>query len=115
MKMVNQEEEFNATLFDAKNFYYIGNYMSCINSILPHQKTPSPDLLSYMYLSYLAIDSGRLIPSEIKENDATPLLAFRYLYNYLNYPEKREDVLQFFGEKLTQDIGETVCVFEFEE
>lgn len=81
--------------------------MSCINTVLPEQTTGTPDLLAYSYYSYLAIESARLINSEIKENNPTALVAFRYLYEYLENPEKREEITQFFINKLQGDLGDT--------
>ncbi|CAD7094118.1 unnamed protein product [Hermetia illucens] len=101
------DDTSNALLFDARNFYYIGNFMSCINTVLPEQTTGTPDLLAYSYYSYLAIESARLINSEIKENNPTALVAFRYLYEYLENPEKREEITQFFINKLQGDLGDT--------
>ncbi|XP_055370981.1 coatomer subunit epsilon [Condylostylus longicornis] len=118
----NSEAEENGILFDARNFYYIGNFMNCINTILPEQTTGTPELLAYSYLSYLAIQSGRLINSEIDSDNKTALVAFRYLYDYFENPEKREEIVSFFQEKLQQDVGETniwqiaaAIIFDHEE
>lgn len=103
----DENEDFNATLFDARNFYYIGNFMNSINTVLPEQSTGSPELLAYSYYSYLAIESARLITSEIKPDNSTALVAFRYLNDYLEKPEEREEIVQFFVDKLQKDIGDT--------
>lgn len=94
------DEDTNSTLFYARNEYYIGNFMGSINFILPEQSTAGTELLSYMYLSYLAVDSGRLIANEIKEDNSTPLLALRYVHDAFEHPSKTEEILQLLTDKL---------------
>lgn len=100
------DTEVNATLFDARNFYYIGNFMGCINIVLPEQTTGTADLLAYSYYSYFAIDSGRVVQTEIKENNGTELIALRSLHDYIEKPEKREEIVQTYMQKLQETVGE---------
>lgn len=95
-------DEINQTLFDARNFYYIGNFLNCINTVVPEQSTGTPELLAYAYYAYLAIDSGRLISGEIKENNPTALIAFRHVLDYIEKPAKREEIVQYFVEKVQE-------------
>ncbi|XP_065357736.1 coatomer subunit epsilon [Calliphora vicina] len=101
MSKIAQEEDTNSTLFYARNEYYIGNFMGSVNFVLPEQGTAGAELLSYMYLSYLAIDSGRLIASDIKDNNNTALLALRYINEAFEQPDKIEEIL----EKLTDKVA----------
>lgn len=107
MSKIPQEEDTNSTLFYARNEYYIGNFMGSVNFVLPEQGTAGAELLSYMYLSYLAIDSGRLIASDIKENNTTPLLALRYISEAFEQPEKIEDVLEKLTDKVASEEDDT--------
>ncbi|XP_055858115.1 coatomer subunit epsilon [Episyrphus balteatus] len=105
--MKSNEDDCNSTLFYARNEYYIGNFMGSINVALPEQSTGNSELLSYMYLSYLAIDSGRLILSDIKENDSTPLQALRHVYEAIENPSKIEEILQILNDKCAAEEDET--------
>lgn len=107
MSKMSQEEDTNSTLFYARNEYYIGNFMGSVNFVLPEQGTAGSELLSYMYLSYLAIDSGRLIASDIKENNSTPLLALRYINEAFEQPDKVEDILTKLTDKVAGEEDET--------
>ncbi|XP_004533883.1 coatomer subunit epsilon [Ceratitis capitata] len=106
-KPLQSEEDTNSTLFYARNEYYIGNFMGSINFVLPEQGTATTDLLSYMYLSYLAIDSGRLIASDIKENNSTALLALRYVNEAFEQPSKIESILEKLTDKVASEEDET--------
>ncbi|XP_014086326.1 coatomer subunit epsilon [Bactrocera oleae] len=106
-KAVQNEEDTNSTLFYARNEYYIGNFMGSINFVLPEQGTATTDLLSYMYLSYLAIDSGRLIATDIKENNNTALLALRYVNEAFEQPAKIESILEKLTDKVASEEDET--------
>ncbi|CAD6996780.1 unnamed protein product [Ceratitis capitata] len=106
-KPLQSEEDTNSTLFYARNEYYIGNFMGSINFVLPEQGTATTDLLSYMYLSYLAIDSGRLIASDIKENNSTALLALRYVNEAFEQPAKIESLLEKLTDKVASEEDET--------
>lgn len=103
----SNEDDCNSTLFYARNEYYVGNFMGSVNVALPEQSTGNPELLAYMYLSYLAIDSGRLILSDIHENNQTSLLALRYVHEALENPSKCEEILQTLNTKCTEDEDET--------
>ncbi|XP_055922259.1 coatomer subunit epsilon-like [Eupeodes corollae] len=105
--IIPNEDDCNSTLFYARNEYYVGNFMGSINVVLPEQSSGNSELLSYMYLSYLAIDSGRLILSDIKENNSTPLLALRYVHEAIENPTKIEEILQIINEKCCADEDET--------
>ncbi|XP_011197251.1 coatomer subunit epsilon [Bactrocera dorsalis] len=106
-KAVQNEEDTNSTLFYARNEYYIGNFMGSINFVLPEQGTATTELLSYMYLSYLAIDSGRLIATDIKENNNTALLALRYVNEAFEQPAKIESILEKLTDKVASEEDET--------
>lgn len=99
-KSLQNDEDTNSTLFYARNEYYIGNFMGSINFVLPEQGTANSELLSYMYLSYLAIDSGRLIASDIKETNNTALLALRYVYEAFEQPSRTEELLNLLTDKV---------------
>ncbi|XP_064546890.1 coatomer subunit epsilon [Drosophila montana] len=101
------DEDVNSALFDARNEYYIGNFMGSINFVLPEQGTAGAELLSYMYLSYLAIDSGRIIASDIKENTTTPLLALRLVHEAFEQPSRTEELLEKLTDKVASDEDET--------
>lgn len=100
-KNFQNDEDTNSALFYARNEYYIGNFMGSINLVLPQGQTASSELASYMYLSYLAIDSGRLIASDIKETDKTDLLAIRLIHEAFEQPNRIETIL----EKLTDKVA----------
>ncbi|XP_054743930.1 coatomer subunit epsilon [Anastrepha obliqua] len=106
-KSLQNEEDTNSTLFYARNEYYIGNFMGSINFVLPEQGTATTELLSYMYLSYLAIDSGRLIVTDIKENNNTALLALRYVHEAFEQPSKIENILDKLTDKVATEEDET--------
>ncbi|BFF94275.1 coatomer subunit epsilon [Drosophila madeirensis] len=101
------DEDTNAVLFDARNEYYIGNFMGSINFVLPEQGTAGAELLSYMYLSYLAIDSGRIIASDIKEGSSTPLQALRLVHEAFEQPSRCEEVLEKLTDKVAGEEDET--------
>ncbi|XP_067621131.1 coatomer subunit epsilon [Eurosta solidaginis] len=105
-KSLISDEDTNSTLFYARNEYYIGNFMGSINLVLPEQGTATPELLSYMYLSYLAIDSGRLIASDIKESNNTPLKALRYVNEAFEQPAKMEEILNKLTDKVATEEDE---------
>uniref|UniRef100_A0A1A9W3Y6 Coatomer subunit epsilon n=1 Tax=Glossina brevipalpis TaxID=37001 RepID=A0A1A9W3Y6_9MUSC len=107
MSKILQEEDTNSTLFYARNEYYIGNFLGSVNFVLPEQGTASTELLSYMYLSYLAIDSGRLVASYVKENNETPLLALRYVHEAFEQPDNIEDILSKLMDKVSTEEDET--------
>ncbi|KAH8260326.1 hypothetical protein KR026_009498 [Drosophila bipectinata] len=107
MSRQQNEEDTNSALFDARNEYYIGNYMGSINFVLPDQSTAGPELLSYMYLSYLAIDSGRIVASDIKENNSTPLQALRLVHEAIEQPSRTEELLEKLTDKVAGDEDET--------
>ncbi|KAH8329227.1 hypothetical protein KR074_006015 [Drosophila pseudoananassae] len=107
MSRQQNEEDTNSALFDARNEYYIGNYMGSINFVLPEQSTAGPELLSYMYLSYLAIDSGRIVASDIKENNSTPLQALRLVHEAFEQPSRTEELLEKLTDKVAGDEDET--------
>ncbi|XP_017095622.2 coatomer subunit epsilon [Drosophila bipectinata] len=107
MSRQQNEEDTNSALFDARNEYYIGNYMGSINFVLPDQSTAGPELLSYMYLSYLAIDSGRIVASDIKENNTTPLQALRLVHEAIEQPSRTEELLEKLTDKVAGDEDET--------
>ncbi|XP_075149165.1 coatomer subunit epsilon [Haematobia irritans] len=104
---MSQEEDTNSTLFYARNEYYIGNFMGSVNFVLPESSGSGSELLSYMYLSYLAMDSGRLIANDIKENNNTPLLALRYIHEAFEQPNKVEDILNKLTDKVAGEEDET--------
>lgn len=107
MSKMAQEEDTNSSLFYARNEYYIGNFMGSVNFVLPEQGTAGAELLSYMYLSYLAMDSGRLIASDIKENNNTSLMALRYVNEAFEHPDKIEDILNKLTDKLATEEDDT--------
>ncbi|KAH8281649.1 hypothetical protein KR054_001994 [Drosophila jambulina] len=107
MSRQQNEEDTNSALFDARNEYYVGNFMGSINFVLPEQGTAGPELLSYMYLSYLAIDSGRIVASDIKENNATPLQALRLVHEAFEQPSRTEELLEKLTDKVAGDEDET--------
>ncbi|KAH8319088.1 hypothetical protein KR067_008322 [Drosophila pandora] len=107
MSRQQNEEDTNSALFDARNEYYIGNFMGSINFVLPDQSTAGPELLSYMYLSYLAIDSGRIVASDIKENNSTPLQALRLIHEAFEQPSRTEELLEKLTDKVAGDEDET--------
>ncbi|EDV32191.1 uncharacterized protein Dana_GF14166 [Drosophila ananassae] len=107
MSRQQNEEDTNSALFDARNEYYIGNFMGSINFVLPDQSTAGPELLSYMYLSYLAIDSGRIVASDIKENNSTPLQALRLVHEAFEQPSRTEELLEKLTDKVAGDEDET--------
>ncbi|KAH8255683.1 hypothetical protein KR038_008723 [Drosophila bunnanda] len=107
MSRQQNEEDTNSALFDARNEYYVGNFMGSINFVLPEQGTAGSELLSYMYLSYLAIDSGRIVASDIKENNATPLQALRLVHEAFEQPSRTEELLEKLTDKVAGDEDET--------
>lgn len=107
MSRQQNEEDTNSALFDARNEYYIGNFMGSINFVLPDQSTAGSELLSYMYLSYLAIDSGRIVASDIKENNSTPLQALRLVHEAFEQPSRTEELLEKLTDKVAGDEDET--------
>lgn len=104
---MQQEEDTNSTLFYTRSEYYIGNFMGAVNLVLPEQGTASEELLAYMYLSYLAIDSGRLVASDIKDDNSTPLLALRYIHEAFECPDKTDDILEKLSDKVATEEDET--------
>ncbi|XP_016982909.1 coatomer subunit epsilon [Drosophila rhopaloa] len=107
MSRQQNEEDTNSALFDARNEYYIGNFMGSINFVLPEQGTAGSELLSYMYLSYLAIDSGRIVASDIKEGNATPLQALRLVHEAFEQPSRTEELLEKLTDKVAGEEDET--------
>ncbi|KAH8356799.1 hypothetical protein KR200_004951 [Drosophila serrata] len=107
MSRQQNEEDTNSALFDARNEYYVGNFMGSINVVLPEQGTAASELLSYMYLSYLAIDSGRIVASDIKENNTTPLQALRLVHEAFEQPSRTEELLEKLTDKVAGDEDET--------
>ncbi|KAH8334250.1 coatomer subunit epsilon [Drosophila kikkawai] len=107
MSRQQNEEDTNSALFDARNEYYVGNFMGSINFVLPEQGTAGSELLSYMYLSYLAIDSGRIVASDIKENNSTPLQALRLVHEAFEQPSRTEELLEKLTDKVAGDEDET--------
>ncbi|XP_020803934.1 coatomer subunit epsilon [Drosophila serrata] len=107
MSRQQNEEDTNSVLFDARNEYYVGNFMGSINVVLPEQGTAASELLSYMYLSYLAIDSGRIVASDIKENNTTPLQALRLVHEAFEQPSRTEELLEKLTDKVAGDEDET--------
>lgn len=97
----------NTTLFYARNEYYIGNFLGSVNFALPEQNNGSTELLSYMYLSYLAIGSGRLVASYIKDNNNTPLLGLRYVHEAFEAPENISEILNQLLEKVSIEEDES--------
>ncbi|XP_068153763.1 coatomer subunit epsilon [Drosophila tropicalis] len=103
----SNEDDPSSVLFDARNEYFVGNFMGSINFVLPEQGTAGSELLSYMYLSYLAIDSGRIIASDIKETDSTPLKALRYVHEAFEQPSRCEELLEKLTDKVAGEEDET--------
>ncbi|XP_058125960.1 coatomer subunit epsilon [Anopheles ziemanni] len=91
-------------LIDVENAFYIGNYQTCINECNKISK-PSLEKDVYMYRSYIAQNKYRVVLDEIKSSDETPLLALRYLAEYLSNATRKEAVVSIFDEKFQGDIN----------
>ncbi|XP_037959846.1 coatomer subunit epsilon [Teleopsis dalmanni] len=107
MSKSQQEDESELTLFYARNEYYIGNFRGSLGFVLPDLSVASTELLSYMYLSYLAIDSGHVIVNDIKENNKTALLAIRYIYEAFEDSTRIDDILTKLTDNLTSSEEDT--------
>ncbi|XP_055588180.1 coatomer subunit epsilon [Uranotaenia lowii] len=91
-------------LFDVKNSFYIGNYQHCINEANKISK-PSLEKDIFMYRAYIAQNKFRVVLDEIKANNDTPLLAIRYLAEYLSNKSRKEAIVALFDEKFKGDIN----------
>lgn len=91
-------------LFDVKNSFYIGNYQHCINEANKIGK-PSLEKDVFLYRAYIAQHKYRVVLDEIKPNNDTPLLALRYLAEYLSNKSRKEAVVDLFDEKFKGDIN----------
>ncbi|EGG17970.1 putative protein serine/threonine kinase [Cavenderia fasciculata] len=87
-------------LFEAKNYYYLGNYQGAINEVNKRYKQIKNDQQkleadAFLYRSYIAQENYSLVLSELKEgnNDIT-LQSIRYFAQYLsNNNNNKEQVL----------------------
>lgn len=90
---------------DVENAFYIGNYQTCINECNKISK-PSLEKDIYMYRSYIAQHKYRVVLDEIKSTNETPLLALRYLAEYMSNNTRMEEVVAFFDEKFQENFDE---------
>ncbi|XP_062543189.1 coatomer subunit epsilon [Armigeres subalbatus] len=97
-------------LFDIKNSFYIGNYQHCINEANKVAKA-SLEKDVFMYRAYIAQNKYRVVLDEIKPNNDTPLLALRFLAEYLSSKSRREPIVELFDEKFKGDISETDVIW----
>lgn len=108
MNNSKQESDTNSALHYARNEYYVGNYLASINQVLPTQGSADVELLSYMYLSYLANDSGSLLAKHISDSDTkNPLFALRMLYDAFEQPDKVDETLDKLLEIVATEEDET--------
>lgn len=91
-------------LFDVKNSFYIGNYQHSINEANKISK-PSLEKDIFLYRSYIAQHKYRVVLDEIKQSNDTPLLALRYLAEYLSNKSRKEAIVNLFEEKFKGDIS----------
>lgn len=102
-KMSRQNSEVSE-LIDVENAFYIGNYQTCINEC---NKIPKPSLEKdiFMYRSYIAQHKYRVVLDEIKPTNDTPLLALRYLAEFMSNTSRKEAIVLIFDEKFQEDIN----------
>lgn len=91
-------------LIDVENAFYIGNYQTCINECNKISK-PSLEKDFFMYRSYIAQNKYRVVLDEIKSTNDTPMLALRYLAEYLSNSTRKEAIVSIFDEKFQGDIN----------
>ncbi|XP_058834824.1 coatomer subunit epsilon [Topomyia yanbarensis] len=92
-------------LFDVKNSFYIGNYQHCINEAQKITK-PSLEKDTFLYRAYIAQHKYRVVLDGIRSNSDNPLLALRYLAEYLSDKSRREVIVSLFDDKFKGDISE---------
>ncbi|XP_058464176.1 coatomer subunit epsilon [Malaya genurostris] len=92
-------------LFDVKNSFYIGNYQHCINEAQKISK-PSLEKDTFLYRAYIAQHKYRVVLDGIRSNSDNPLLALRYLAEYLSDKSRREAIVSSFDDKFKGDISE---------
>lgn len=91
-------------LIDVENAFYIGNYQTCINECNKISK-PSLEKDVFMYRSYIAQNKYRVVLDEIKASNETPLLALRYLAEYLSNAARKDAIVSIFDDKFQGDIN----------
>ncbi|XP_058054338.1 coatomer subunit epsilon [Anopheles bellator] len=96
-----------AELIDMENLFYTGDYSGALNEFYKIQK-PSVERDILMYRSYIAQSRFRIVLDEIKHNNDTPLLAVRYLAEYLHVSHRKNEIVAFFDEKFQGDASEHV-------
>ena len=65
----------------------------------------------FMYRSYIAQHKYRVVLDEIKPSNDTPLLALRYLAEYMSNSARKEAIVSIFDEKFQGDINELHVVW----
>eukprot|EP01132_Coremiostelium_polycephalum_P007562 gene7562-9297_t len=87
-------------LYEARNFFYLGNYQAAINEInkksrLIKDKGVVSDSDYYLYRSYIAQGNYDLVLSEIKATVDSPILQGLKLYaSYLSNPDSNSEITQ---------------------
>eukprot|EP01133_Synstelium_polycarpum_P001199 gene1199-1382_t len=85
-------------IFEAKNYFYLGNYQGAINEVNKKSKQLR-DLVKmeadfFLYRSYLAQENWQLVLGEIRETESSPALqGVRALAAYLQAPSSNAEIV----------------------